>query len=793
MEPSNRLKNFLLVLCLLHCSYLSFSQVEIRGLVLSSEGNPIEFATVALLDTISNNIITGEVTDYQGRFLLKINHLGNYLLTIHYLGYDRYSQFIGSTDNLDLGKITLVESINNLSEAVVTAEKNVISKREDQLVFDIAASTLNNGYDGIEVLEQTPYVWIDENDNIQMRNQGATIQVNGRLLNLRGADLANYIRNLRSENIKSIEVQTTPSASADADNIGGIINIVLKEKIIGFNSNLRISHRFYGDGYYQLNPNANFNYGADKWNIYGSYNFTDLDNNASSVSEIKYKKSGDYLQTSTEYFDQTKRHNYQVGFVIAPWEKHEFGVEAFGGTSNRSLKNDGILAFTNATDTIDKGTIVNENDIARSIYSTIINYTWKMDTLNSTLKILLDRTQQTNKDDNGAISNYDLSWFSDNEIRNLFDNKTNIYSAQIDVAKYFASGMKTEFGVKHSQTNRDNELVAEDKIGDTWLSTDRSADLNYKENISATYLNLSKLIHKRHFIKIGLRTEFTDLKRTDFILTDTINQSYLDWFPYAYYSLDLKKLGNLSASYSRRLSRPAFQELNNNVRKVNDFRFIIGNPDLRPEYISLFELQWQRKKQTISIYSYKADDAINGIYFLEDSIAFYQRQNNGAQKQFGLEYNLSKEWTDWFSTRAATHFYHRKYTNDEGEDSFERSTVSIRFYSTFKLNKSSSVDFNIRYQSKTEDAFYIREPFYNFNLVIKKSFWNKKLNCRLYINDLFNNYDNVNSRPFDEIITRSARKPRSRFITLWMSYNFSNNRKWKQRKNNTANDVRRRI
>jgi len=781
------LVNFLLV----HTS--SYSQNTISGTILNEEQEPIAFANIALMDTVAGHLIKGTISDEKGNFQLKVEETGFYQLSIQFIGYENWKQVVSTSQSAGLSEIILLSKTNDLAEAVVRASRPVIERREDQLIFNIASSTLSSGYDGIEVLEQAPYVWVDSEDNILMRNQSATILINGRPLNLRGNDLSNYIKNLRSDNIKSIEIQTTPAANTDASKTGGVINIILRKKVMGFNSVGRTSYQIFGDGYYHWSSGLNFNYGAERWNLYGSYNHMKRENTIASDSDIFYYTSENYLQTKTDVLSEQERHNYQIGFVTDIWKNHELGAAFFGGTTNRLRAAESLLSLTNNSDTIDSGTTTAANDVIRHVNSGLLNYTWRIDTLNSTFKLIADRTYQTSEDINNAVSRYDLGWFTVNQIRNSFDNKTNVLAIQADLVKNLRGKWKGELGAKRTNTNRKNNLLAEELLGDEWLNSDRSTSLNYRENISATYFNISKPFLKNHFFKAGLRTENTDLKRIDLLNPDTITKNYIDWFPSVFYAFDFPKESSFSATYSRRLSRPAFYELNNDVRKVNDFRYSIGNPDLRPEYINLYELKIQRKKQTGSIYYRQANDAINGIYFLEDSIAFHQRQNNGSQKQFGLEYIIAPDITKWWSARIAMHLYHRKYTNEEGGDSFNKSTISMRLFSTFKINNTTSIDLNARYLSPTADAFYEQDKFYYVNIILKKSFFNKKLSCRIYLNDIFNTRRSGNTRPFDEIVTTLSQKPRSRSITFWVTYNFANKGKANNRKTQESQGTRSRI
>ncbi len=782
-----------LTFLLLLSSIDAFAQSTLSGTIQDQEGQAIAFANVVLTDTLNDQLLLGTVSDENGSFVLVVPKKGAYQLNILFIGYKDYQQFLQVENSIALGKITLEENINQLEDVVVTASRPVIERVEDRLVFNIASSPLKEGYDGIEVLQQTPYVWVDSEGGILMRSAAPMVMVNGRPLNLRGEELTSYLRNIPSDNIKSIEVQTTPGASANADNLGGVINIVLRRKMIGFNSNQRIALEYMGEQFYQGYARANLNYGAKLWNVYASYNHFNRNSNATVRSSISYLSSNDFLETERLASNIQDRHNYQLGFVLAPWKKHEFGAEFFGRSRKRFNTNDSDLQLTNQKDILEMGNTLATNDIADQVNNLVFNYTWNLDTLNSTFKIIADGIQQKYEDDFVATSIYSLMRFEDNEERSFFNNKTNIYSAQADLKKNLPNAWVLGLGTRYGKTERNNDLRAERLFGDTWQETDQSASLRYEEGISAAYANVSKSFLKKHFIKMGLRVENTDLKSINKIINETIPRNYNNWFPAFYYTYTISDQTSAAATYSKRLNRPDFSELNNNVIKVNDFRYFIGNPNLQPEDIHFYELSIQHKKQSAALYFRQSNNAINGVYDLIDSIAFYQRKNEGSQKQIGLEYNLSADVQPWWSLRSAVNVYHRKFTNEGGEDSFQQSTLSFRLFNNFKLNKTSGIDLTFRYLSPTQDAFYIQDQFYYFDVLFKKSFLDKRLNCRLYLYDIFNSIVWGNTRPFPDIITTNARKPRSRSIEFWMSYKFSNQNKTSNRKNRSENEARRRL
>lgn len=781
----------LLLLCL--STQTLFAQKSISGKVADSNTEPLEFAVISLNDTLKGEFITGTHTDAEGRFTLEAEERSNYRLSVKYLGLSDYTIAVPEGLDIQVPDIILRAQANVLDQVVVSAQGPEIKQEGDKLIFNLGSSELNKDYDGIEILARAPSLWIDEEDNILTRNGRPMVLINGRPLNMSGETLSAYLRNLQADNIRSIEIQNSPNASSDANNLGGVINIILKKKPRGLNTTLRVFHDYRGEGFYENFAGINFNYGADFWNIYGSYNFSDLKGASDIITDINYNLTGDYLKTLIDNRFQRDRHNYQAGFVLSPWQKHEIGGEFFGRSIAGSELNTNDISLTNAADTLDYGIFISDNAGMTDVSSAVLNYTWRPDTLNSSLKIIADRTVQTQGEANDFDSDYTLGFLTDLKERNFIDNETGVLSLQADFVKNFASGWKTESGLKRIRTERENRLQSEIFTNEVWDITDNNADLTYEEVIIAAYFTLAKKIKQKHYFKAGLRVENTDLYRLDFINSDSLERNYTDRFPSLYYSYDLKDGAKISASYSRRIGRPSFRDLNNIVRRVNDFRRLSGNPDLQPQYINQYELTWQHKKQSLTFYLNQTSNAINGVYTLENGIADYQRQNNGTQTQYGLAYNLTKKITDWWTIRGNARLFNRKFTTEAGEDLFQQVTFDGSASANFTIDKTTGIDVSGRYLSPYADAFYEQFPYYRFDFFIRKSFFKKKLNCRLYFNDPIDMTKSGNRRPFEEITTSLRRKRQTRTFRLWLSYNFATENKAQSKKNTGDRAGRRRI
>ncbi len=784
----------LFLLCTIGLANIMLSQtITLSGKVLDKENQPIEFANILLQKSDQETVQNGTITNQDGRFKLAVSEKGKYKLTISFVGFEDVNRELIINQSIDLQDVTLLNSVNELSEVVIKGARNIITRKEDKLVFNVATSPLSTGYDGVEVLQRSPNVIVDTEGNILMRNQAPTVMINGRITNLSGADLANYLSNIQSENIKSIEIQTHQSANTDGESSGGIINVILKKKPKGFVGNVRGNYSIKGGGFENGYAGTNFNYGAEKWNIYGLYNYSYNSSESIVYNQTEYFETDDLFATNSVYESYFNRNNYQLGFVGDLAKNHTIGLEGYATNSEYDFINNGLVKFYNSENLLDDGTALATGTTDADLYNLTFNYGWTIDTSKSNLKFYADYAHQDVARSNTATSTYTNGLYADNSERNIAPAKTVIFSLQTDLEKYFRNGWKLETGAKLTHTDRSNTLFSDILLNETWEPTGRSTDYDYAEQVIAGYAAINKNIGKKSFVELGLRVENTDLERLERGDNSTIQQNYTNWFPNIYFSQDLKNDHTLSLSFSKKLRRPPFQFLNNNVIKINDFRYELGNPDLIPESFNGWELSWKSKNQSVEFYVDRVNDAINGIYFLEGQIAYYQKFNEGVQQQIGVTYNRYGNLTKWWYIKALVSIYNRKFINEGGNDSFKRTTARLNISNNFKLNKTTSIDLIGRYISPSEDAYYIAYERFRVDLMFQKTFFNRKLITRIYLNDFLNLLEYGAERPFDNFRTFRQEKWRSRTFRVWVSYNFNGKNKVNQRKNKSKNEARRRL
>ncbi|PKP11210.1 MAG: hypothetical protein CVU08_12625 [Bacteroidetes bacterium HGW-Bacteroidetes-3] len=775
------------LLCLLMFTSFLNAQFIVTGKVTDTTNEPIEFVNVVFLNIENNEIIKGTITDEKGNFTIKSDRKGEFNLQISFVGFENYIKSINSSINLEN---IILNSINELDEVVIAARKKIIEKKEDKIIFNVQNTTLNNGNDGIEVLKNAPIIWVNNANQVLIRQEPATVLVNGRKINLTGTDLSNYIKNIDSENIQTIEIQTNTSANIDGNVTGGIVNIILKKKPLGLNANVKSYYTLYNKELFDLYNGASLNYGSEKWNAYLLYNFTKNKGNGNFNSEFIIKENLQSQLTEGYFNNQKDNHNYRLGFVSELSKNQEFGLEFYGTNSNNTFNsNNNIIIKEN--DPIAKGDNSLKEFSKKYIYNTILNYNYKIDTLNGNIKIIVDylRHNFNNIADNNSV--YEFGNFIDNTEKNTTNSKTDIYSIQADLFKQFFKKFKTDVGTKYITTKRYNGLLSETLTNNTYISNDRTSEFDYKENILAGYISVGYNLDEKNYFKIGLRIENTDFTSLDKINGDRNTHNYNSWFPSLYYSRELSNKNSISFSYSRRLRRPSFNTLNNRVNKINDFRFDIGNPNLNPEFINKYEISLNKKNNFFSIYLNNITDAINGVWRIENDIAIHQNLNYGTNKQYGFEYSLKSNLTKWWEVTGIGELFHKNFKNFNFN--LNKTTTFFNLQNSIKINKNTSLTISGNYMSPFLSANYINAENYTANLTLKKSFLNNKLNVRFYYDDIFNSQRDRNNAEFTDSNFSFFQKRNTRSFTIWLQYSFITKNKSRNSRNNSNNDTKGRL
>jgi len=201
-------------------------EFEISGKLVDEKNTPLENIEVLIFE---NDKVKGSgITDSKGNFAIFIEP-GLYKIRFYFVGSIIYATDFELTGSLNLGTLTSFDNTNELKEVEVTAKKKVIETKVDRTVFNVENSVRSTGSDGFQLLKGTPGVSVQGNSIKLVGKSTVSVMIDDRMINLSGDDLVNYLRNLSSDQIKSIEVITTPPAKYAADGSSGLINIQLKK------------------------------------------------------------------------------------------------------------------------------------------------------------------------------------------------------------------------------------------------------------------------------------------------------------------------------------------------------------------------------------------------------------------------------------------------------------------------------------------------------------------------------------------------------------------------------------
>ena len=251
----------------------------------------------------NDSLLTADLTDAKGAFYFDLLPANYTLLALHF-GTPVFKKNVLLDQPLHLGTLPIDQNIE-LEEVVINAEKKIIERKEDKIIYNVENTLLHKGNNGLEVLQNAPIVWVDNDGQILIRQETATVYIDGSKINLVGINLSNYIKSLDAENIKTIEIQTNASANIDGDVTGGIINIILNKKPLGHSINTRVYRTHYNKEYADTYGGVSLNYGSKKWNTYALYSYKENIGGGNFDSEFSIKKN-QQTQKTLGTFENTK-------------------------------------------------------------------------------------------------------------------------------------------------------------------------------------------------------------------------------------------------------------------------------------------------------------------------------------------------------------------------------------------------------------------------------------------------------------------------------------------------------
>jgi hypothetical protein len=577
---------------------------SIRGQVQDPDGNPLSHVSVLLLNSRDSSLVKGALSDESGAYVIDHAHSGNYILSALIIGYKlAYGQPItltGGQTEVKAAVMRLSPDTRHLKEITVSAKRPFVEQKMDRMVVNVANSIIASGSTALDVLEKAPGVAVDhQNSQLQLRGRaGVIVQIEGRQTYLDMTDVMALLRSMSSDNIDRIELITNPSAKYDAAGNSGIIDIRLKKNNdVGTNGSLSLGA---GTGRYgRQQGSLQLNHRTPKVNLFGNYsasrigNYWDYDyggeqtvglesNFLKQYAYFRFKTRGQNVKAGLDYFISK---NTTIGLMWTGfWSNHL--EEGPAGMSFRHQESEPIYLQT-LTDKTQSN--VSSNQAAN------LNFQHSFGKAGGQLTADVDLGRFSRDFTNTLLTETLLSLDSTPPANGLFIQMPTVIDIQafkIDYNHSLADNWKLELGLKSSWVQSDNDLTFLSGVaGNLLLDPTLSNHFRYTERVKAAYASFSGKLAAKADVKIGLRTEHTHSEGDFITLNNNIKRNYLDFFPHLSFSQTLSAKHTLDLSYSYRIDRPNYQNLNPGRALIDPYTYSQGNPYLQPQYTHSLELK----------------------------------------------------------------------------------------------------------------------------------------------------------------------------------------------------------
>lgn len=647
----------ILFMILLTAITLGLNAQQISGITKDAQGVPVNGATISLLKAKDSSVVKLAVSKENGAYSFINIKEGAYRVKVSHVGFAPLvsAPFTISTGDVTVPELQLSKSAGDMKGVIVTAQKPMVEVRADKTIVNVEGTINAAGQDALELLRKSPGVTVDKDENLTVNGKnGVQVYVDGRPTPLSGSDLANYLKSMQSSQIEAIEIITNPSAKYEAAGNAGIINIRLKRnKAFGTNGSVNAG---YAIGVYsKYNAGINLNYRNKNINLYGTYSYS-KGLNQSNISLYRTVLDTLFDQNGIFKFDN-QNHNFKLGADYTINKTSSIGAIVNGTFADPRVSNYSKTPISYLPTGVVNRILVadNHSNLKRNNYNINVNYNY------------------TSANGKSLVLNADRGYYnlnSDQYQPNFYyepDGKTlqssvvyrmiaptiiHINSGKVDYEENFYGG-KLGAGGKISFVNTDNNFQRYNVINSVnELDQDRSNIFKYKENINAGYVNWNKAYKKGFAVQAGLRVENTvstgtsngqkNVGGTYQPSTSEFKRNYTSFFPSAALTFNKNPMNQLTLSYSRRIDRPAYQDLNPFEFKLDEYTFQRGNTNLRPQYTNSFEVTNVYKYRLTSKFNYShvSDLFTQIIDTAEKSKSFISKKNLATQNivSFNISY-----------------------------------------------------------------------------------------------------------------------------------------------------------
>lgn len=715
----------------------------------------LEYANISLFksSSIENQesiLLNGTITNEKGAFSFNQLEIGSYFIEISYTGYTTKSiDFIitGKKLNKNLRTILLELDPYILDNVDVSDQAPIYENKIEKIVYNVENDLSQSADDGIDVLRNAPLVSVDMDDKVSLRgSSNVKFLLNGKTSSfLNGDNISDVLQTIPAEQIKSIEVITTPTAKYDAEGDAGVINIITKQKQIqGFGAGLNTS-----TGTRVNRSSFNFSAGKNRFGI-----------SASGGARYGWPRHGNTSFSNTLFDDQNNILTQQIdtGTFVGNWVGFRGSMDIYYDFNkyNSITSNIHIGGHKKSNDGEEKITLLNPDTMYEIDNSSSNNDTEYEGTLNyrktfpnkenQELLISFQYGSHIHDDDQEIIQ----TGYLDNRVINSMDGNGYELTAQIDYTHPFGEDNKFEIGLKRISryTTNDYKTTLDNSTLNNWLNEDSLTNVfNYDQIVSAAYFSTNFNLFNDITLLLGSRYEHTDISGSYKDTYGSFNNSYQNIVPSVILAKKLNMFKTLKLSYVNRIQRPDIHRINTNV-EIDDLNNISrGNPELMPSKTHQFELGYNSFKPGVmtsfALYYKLRNDVVEAFTFLRDDDVFETNYlNTGDNQSFGFNFYGSTTIRKILSLRGSLDVFSYNMSTNINDVALLRRSLNYNYMlnANVDLGKGYKVDSRIFFRSPRQTIQGERPSFSMMSFGFKKEFSNKRGSIGLGMIEPFSAY-----------------------------------------------------
>lgn len=598
----NKLKCLYLLLLIIACANTSLvfaqnTKTTLSGIVKDSLQNKVlTYATVSVFKSGDlNQPLRSTYTGDNGKYQVADIDTGSYVVVVSYTGFSESQALVhvDSTSKVKELHFNLSPANGTLAGVVVKARKPLIEQADDKITFNVESDPSSRTQTAIDILRRTPFVSVDGEGNVQVNGQSNfRVLLNGRETAMFANNVKEALKSFPGAAIVKIEVITSPSAKYDAEGVGGIINIITKKKVVGYNGSVFTSYTNTGWHNFNANFSAKFgkvgatvNYGGGGGiNVKGT-------NRTETIALIPS------LFTNRVMDGNRKMNNFwQYGNAELSWELDSLNaISAYGDINggNNKLSLQQTITTNLANGDLTQSTYDLDSKIEFPAKSVGADYIRKFNS-NKEKEFSIRVNSEFGKFNSflNSVQN-NPAGYTDRFINNKSIANNRQFTLQSDYILPLGKGRKLEAGMKSVLRNATSDFTSQVKTTVTEnykVNPDNTDNFDYSQNVYSAYSTYYFKVKKTSF-RFGARLEQTEVSGDFSSSKNPVKQSYAKLLPNVQVSTKFSNAYTLSMSYNMRLQRPYIQNLNPFVNNNDSLNISFGNPFLDAQTLHTVSFQ----------------------------------------------------------------------------------------------------------------------------------------------------------------------------------------------------------